>query len=154
MVERNPNDCIRCMTFVGTAWRNNILLVSSRISSGRDKATGSNATDRVTRKENRIILVKLVIGESIINIISAYATQVGLDDLTKEQFWEQMDDVVQGIPFGEKLFIGGDFNGHVGVHKQGYEEVHGDFGFGDLKEGGRRILYFAVTFDLIVGNTL
>ncbi|XP_058189384.1 uncharacterized protein LOC131306970 [Rhododendron vialii] len=61
--------------------------------------------------------VKLVIGESIVNSISAYAPQVGLDDLTKEQFWEQMDDVVQGIPFGEKLFIGGDFNSHVGVHK-------------------------------------
>ncbi|XP_058208223.1 uncharacterized protein LOC131321237 [Rhododendron vialii] len=50
---------------------------------------------------------------------------VGLDDLIKKQFWEQMDDVVQGIPFEEKLFIGGDFNGHVGVHKQGYEKVYG-----------------------------
>ncbi|XP_058189443.1 uncharacterized protein LOC131307042 [Rhododendron vialii] len=78
----------------------------------------------------------------------------GLDDLIKEQFWEQMDDVVQGIPFGEKLFIGGDFNGHVRVHKQGYEKVHGGFGFGDLNEGGRRILDFAAAFDLIVGNTL
>jgi hypothetical protein len=108
----------------------------------------------VTRKGDRIILVKLVIGESIVNIISAYAPQVGLDDLTKEQFWEQMDDVVQEIPCGEKLFIGGDFNGHVGVQRQGYEKVHGGFGFGDLNEGGRRILNFAVTADLIVGNTL
>ncbi|XP_058217647.1 uncharacterized protein LOC131328767 [Rhododendron vialii] len=108
----------------------------------------------VTRKGDRIILVKLVLGESIVNIISAYAPQVGLDDLIKEQFWEQMDDVVQGIPFGEKLFIGNDFNGHVGMHKQGYEKVHGGFGFGDLNEGGRRILNFAVAFDLIVGNTL
>ncbi|XP_058180118.1 uncharacterized protein LOC131298659 [Rhododendron vialii] len=49
----------------------------------------------VTRKGDRIILVKLVIGGSIVNIISAYAPQVGLDDLTKEQFWEHMDDVVQ-----------------------------------------------------------
>ena len=58
-----------------------------------------------------------MIGENIVNIISAYAPQVGLDDLTKEQFWEHMDDVVQGIPVGERLFIGGDFNGHVGGHK-------------------------------------
>ena len=95
-----------------------------------------------------------MIRENIVNIISAYAPQVGLDDLTKEQFWEQLDDVVQGIPVGERLFIGGDFNGHVGGHKQGYEKVHGGFGFGDLNEGGRRILDFAVAFDLIVGNTL
>ncbi|KAI8564245.1 hypothetical protein RHMOL_Rhmol03G0166900 [Rhododendron molle] len=100
----------------------------------------------VTRKGDRIILVKLVIGGSIVNIISAYAPQVGLDDLAKAQFWEQMDDVVREIPFGEKLFIGGDFNGHVGGHKQGYEKVHGGFGFGDLNEGGRRILDFARSF--------
>ncbi|XP_058220751.1 uncharacterized protein LOC131330977 [Rhododendron vialii] len=61
----------------------------------------------------------------------------------KKQFWEQMDDVVQEIPFGEKLFIGGDFNGHVGVQKQGYEKVYGGFGFGDLNEGDRKILDFA-----------
>ncbi|XP_058189385.1 uncharacterized protein LOC131306971 [Rhododendron vialii] len=108
----------------------------------------------VTKKGDLIISVKLVIEESIVNIISAYAPQVGLDDLTKEQFWKQMDDVVQGIPFGEKLFIGDDFNGHVGMHKQGYEKVHDGFGFGDLNECGRRILDFAVAFDLIVGNTL
>lgn len=40
--------------------------------------------------------------------------------------------MVQGIPFGEKLFIASDYNGHVGVHKQGYEKVHGGFAFGDL----------------------
>ncbi|KAI8571920.1 hypothetical protein RHMOL_Rhmol01G0158000 [Rhododendron molle] len=106
------------------------------------------------RKGDQIILFKLVIGRSIVNIISAYAPQVGLDDLAKEQLWEQIDDVVQEIPFREKLFIGGDFNGHVRGHKQGYERVHGGFGFGDLNEGGRRILDFAVAFDLIVGNTL
>ncbi|KAI8538489.1 hypothetical protein RHMOL_Rhmol09G0107800 [Rhododendron molle] len=93
-----------------------------------------DSVDTLTRKGDRIILVKLVKGGSIVNIISAYAPQVGLDDLTKEKFWEKMDDVVQEIPFGEKLFIGGNFNGHVGVHKQGYEKVHGGFGFGDLNE--------------------
>ncbi|XP_058222975.1 uncharacterized protein LOC131332697 [Rhododendron vialii] len=77
----------------------------------------------VTRKGDQIILVKLVIGENIVNIISAYASQVGLNDLIKEQFWEQMDDVVQGIPFGKKLFIEGDFNGHVGVHKKRDEHL-------------------------------
>ncbi|XP_058217558.1 uncharacterized protein LOC131328660 [Rhododendron vialii] len=107
----------------------------------------------VTRKGDRIILVKFVIGESIVNIISAYAPQIGLDDFIKEQFWAQMDDVVQGIPFKEKLFIGGDFNGYVGVHKQWYEKVHSGFGFDDINKGGRRILDFAAAFDLIVGNT-
>ncbi|GMQ11196.1 hypothetical protein CsSME_00053926 [Camellia sinensis var. sinensis] len=42
----------------------------------------------VTRKGDRIMLVKLVIGRNIVNIISAYAPQVGLDDQTQRDFWE------------------------------------------------------------------
>ena len=34
----------------------------------------------VVRKGDRIMLVKMVIGEDIINFISAYAPQVGLDN--------------------------------------------------------------------------
>ena len=42
----------------------------------------------VIRKGDRIMLVKLVIGGNIVNIISAYAPQVGLDDQTKRDVWE------------------------------------------------------------------
>ena len=37
----------------------------------------------VIRKGDKLILVKLVLGENIINIVSAYAPQVGLDEHTK-----------------------------------------------------------------------
>ena len=42
----------------------------------------------VIRKGDRIMLVKLVIGGNIMNVISAYAPQVELDDQTKRDFWE------------------------------------------------------------------
>ena len=32
---------------------------------------------------------------------------------------------MQGIPAEEKIFIGGDFNGHVGNSRSGFENVHG-----------------------------
>ena len=35
-----------------------------------------------------------------------------------------MDQIVQEIPIGEKVFIGGDFNGHMGSNRMGYERVH------------------------------
>ena len=41
---------------------------------------------------------------------------------------------MQGIPGGEKLIVGGDFNGHVGKDSNGYEMVHGGCIFGDLNE--------------------
>jgi len=59
----------------------------------------------VSRKGDRIILVKLVLGDIIINIISVYDLQVGLDEHIKTQFWESMDELMRGIPQGEQVFI-------------------------------------------------
>ena len=58
----------------------------------------------VKRIVDRILLIKLVVGDSIINVISAYAPQVGLDDHTKKQFWDHKDEIVQEISIGEKVF--------------------------------------------------
>ena len=47
-----------------------------------------------------------------------------------------MDEILQEIPVGENLVIGGDFNGHVGIDKLGYEMVHCGYSVGDRNEGG------------------
>jgi Reverse transcriptase (RNA-dependent DNA polymerase). len=107
----------------------------------------------VIRKGDRLILIKLVLGVDIINIISAYAPQVGLDEQTKIEFWEQMDELLREVPIDEKLYIGGDFNGHVGGDRVGYEMVHGGHGFGDRNASGESILEFAIAFDLVLANT-
>ena len=38
--------------------------------------------------------------------------------------------MVRSVPIGEKLFIGGDLNGHVGTSNTGFEGAHGGFGYG------------------------
>ena len=48
----------------------------------------------VSRKGDRIILVKLILGGNTINIINVYAQQVGLDQRIKTQFWENMDELM------------------------------------------------------------
>ena len=52
-----------------------------------------------------------------------------------------------------KCVILGDFNGHVGKDSDGYEDVHGGFGFGRRNEEGERVLDFADSFNLKIGNT-
>jgi uncharacterized protein YjhX (UPF0386 family) len=54
----------------------------------------------------------------------------------------------------EKLFIGGDFNGHIGTAREGFERVHRGFGYGEQKQEGEEILNFAIAYDLMVANTL
>ena len=84
----------------------------------------------VRRKGDRILLVKLILGREIFNVISVYAPQVGLDESSKRQFWEDLDEIVQGIPIREKLFIAGELSGHVGTSCYGFDSVHGGFGLG------------------------
>ena len=42
----------------------------------------------VVRVNERIMYVKLVIGKQILNIVSAYAPQVGLSAEEKDDFWD------------------------------------------------------------------
>nr|XP_016499080.1 PREDICTED: craniofacial development protein 2-like [Nicotiana tabacum] len=102
---------------------------------------------------DRLITIKLVVGGVILNVISAYAPQVGLVEDVKRRFWDYLDGVVRGIPHSEKLIIGGDFNGHIGVTARGYDEVHGWFGFGVRNEGSTSLLYFSKAFNLVLANS-
>ena len=55
---------------------------------------------------------------------------------------------------GEKLFIGGDLNGHVGTSNTGFEWAHGGFGYGIRNQEGEDVLSFPLAYDMIVANTL
>ena len=108
----------------------------------------------IRRKGDRILLVKLILGREIFNVITVYAPQVEFDESSKCQFWEDLDEIVQGILIREKLFIGGDLNGHVGTSRYEFDSVHGGFGFGERNAPGNSILDFALSYDLILANTL
>ena len=60
---------------------------------------------------------------------------------------------MQGIPIREKLFIGGDLNGHVGISRYEFDSVHDGFSFGKRNEAGNSIPDFALSYDLILANT-
>ncbi|KAG5606216.1 hypothetical protein H5410_027708 [Solanum commersonii] len=59
---------------------------------------------------------------------------------------------VRGIPITEKIVIGGDFNGHIGATSNGFDDVHGGFGFGE-RNGGGSASEFAKAFELVIANS-
>nr|XP_009795535.1 PREDICTED: craniofacial development protein 2-like [Nicotiana sylvestris] len=79
--------------------------------------------------------------------------QAGFDEEVKRHFWENLNEVVRGVPLTEKLFIGGDFNGHIGESARGCDYVHSGFGFRGRKEAGISLLEFSKVFDLVIANT-
>ncbi|XP_049382987.1 uncharacterized protein LOC125847406 [Solanum stenotomum] len=82
-----------------------------------------------------------------------YAPQVGLGEEAKKLFYEDLDEAVRGIPITEKIVIGGDFNGHIGATSNGFDDVHGGFGFGERNGGGSSLLDFAKAFELVIANS-
>ena len=78
----------------------------------------------------RIKYVKLVIGKQSVNIVSAYAPQVGFSTEEKDDFLDSFIIALSGIPKQENIFIGSDMNGHVVRDADGYGGVHGSMGFG------------------------
>jgi hypothetical protein len=106
------------------------------------------------KRQGDIILVKLLVGDLVFNVISAYTPQIGPNESVKMQFWEELDTLVSSVPISEKLFIGGDLNGHVGSTRVCFDGVYGGFGYGSRNQEGEGILNFALAYDLIVANTL
>ena len=43
----------------------------------------------------------------------------------------QLNSVEARVPPNEVLIAGGDWNGHVGKAADGFDEVHGGFGYGE-----------------------
>nr|ACN78483.1 putative endonuclease/exonuclease/phosphatase [Arachis hypogaea] len=107
----------------------------------------------VKRMGDRIISIKFVVERGIFHVISTYAPQVGSDEQHKIRFWKDLESLVQDIPSEDKIFLGGDLNGHVGREVYGYESIHGGHGFGAINVNGKTILDFSSTFDLLIADT-
>ena len=97
----------------------------------------------VKRYDNRCLQLRFLIGTIVINVICCYAPQSGLPVEEKDTFYERIFSIVASVPDEEILFIGGDFNGHVGEHSDGFEGIHGGNGYGLRNQDGLRILDFS-----------
>ena len=76
------------------------------------------------------VQLKLVVGRAVFTFLAVYAPQVGLPEVEKERFYDQLQSTVARVPASEILVSLGDWNGHVGADADGFDEVHGGQGFG------------------------
>jgi hypothetical protein len=107
----------------------------------------------VRRVSERLMVVRVAVGRSVLNLVSAYAPQVGRTVEEKEEFLVLFGKTLGGLSGKEGLVVGGDFNCHVGTAADGYEGVHGGHGFGQRNVEGEMLLELASALELVVVNT-
>ena len=109
-----------------------------------------NKVISVVRLNHRLMIMRLLMGEVILNIFNVYAPQSGLAESEKDAFFVKLQSNINSVPDTEFLIICGDFNGHVGRGANGFEGYHGGYGFGERNGEGIRILDTCVTADLAI----
>ena len=50
-----------------------------------------------------------------------------------------MDQELRAIPQGERVILGGDLNGHVGISREAIERIHGGWGVGEKNGEGEMV---------------
>ena len=108
---------------------------------------------KIERFSDRLIKIRLVLGKKVFNIFSLYAPQVGRPQAEKEEFIESLEEEIARSSLTEGLIVAGDVNAHIGVNRNGYEEVMGPYGYGDRNPEGERILSVFKNHDLKIMNT-
>ena len=107
----------------------------------------------VTRPCDRVMKIKLEIEGEVWHIISCYAPQTGCPQDETETFWEHMDSEMQTVTRSERVVVAGDLNGHVGIDRAGYNNVHGGHGLDVVNEDGIQVLDFATAYEMRIMNT-
>ena len=107
----------------------------------------------VKRVNDRLMLIKLMVGKRVVAVVSAYAPQQGLTEEEKDKFYEDLISLTSKVGDNEFLIIGGDLNGHVGKDADGYQGIHGGYGYGNRNVEGERILEMGAALDMVVCNT-
>ena len=87
-----------------------------------------------------------------ITVIQAYAPTSNAEEAEVEQFYEDLQDLLELIPPKDVLFIIGDWNAKVG--SQEIPGVTGKFGLGIRNEVRQRLIKFCQENALVIANSL
>ena len=116
------------------------------------KASIRNAVLGGNLKNDRMISVHFQGKPFNITVIQAYARTSNAEEAEVEEFYEDLQDLLELTPKKDVLFIIGDWNAKVG--SQETPGVTGKFGLGVRNEARQRLIEFCQENALVRANTL
>ena len=142
--ELNSDDhCIYCCGQESLRRNGVAIIVNKRVQ---------NAVLVCNIKKDRMISVWFQGKPFNITVIQVCAPTSNAEEADIEQFYEDLQDLLELTPQKDVLFIIGDWNAKVG--SQEIHGVTGKFGLGIRNEAGQRLIEFCQENALVIANTL
>ena len=111
-----------------------------------------NAVLGCNLKNERMISVRFQGKLFNITVIQVYALTRNAEEAEVEQFYEDLQDLLEITPKKDVLFVIGDWNAKVG--SQEIPGVTGKFGLGVQNEAGQKLIESCQENALVIANTL
>nr|KAG5689139.1 hypothetical protein BaRGS_006347 [Batillaria attramentaria] len=105
---------------------------------------------------SRIITAKFITKKKDIklNIIQCYAPINDAEEEKKDDFYQQLQTVIDRGGAKDMTILMGDFNAKIGSDNTGYEDTMGTHGLGQMNENGERFADFCALNQLVIGGSI
>ena len=107
----------------------------------------------VKHVRDRLMMIKLHTDKITVVVVLGYAPQQGLTNCEKGRFYKNIIHLIASANEKDMVTIGGYLNAHVGKNIDGYDVVHGGYGFSVRNTEGECILEMGAALDMVVCNT-
>ena len=106
----------------------------------------------VKRVSDRLMAMKLKVKGSNLNIVSAYVPQINNSLEEKNDFWEDLDGLIESISKKERIVLGANLNKHVGKGNTGDEKIMKRYGAGTRNKERSMVVDFEKRMNLAIVN--
>ncbi|KAJ8365093.1 hypothetical protein SKAU_G00139240 [Synaphobranchus kaupii] len=89
-----------------------------------------------------------------LQIIQCYAPTNNTDEESKDNFYNQLQQILQARKGKDIIVLMGDMNAKVGTNNSGYKLVMGKQGIGSMNENGEIFADVCADYNLVIGGTL
>ena len=89
-----------------------------------------------------------------LNIIQCYAPTNDADEEKKDDFYQQLQAVLDRRGAKDITILKGDFNAKIGMDNTGYEDIMGTHGLGQMNENGERFADLCALNQLVIGGSI
>ena len=140
----------------------NIYIYSGRTDGVGREGVGMMMTPKAEKAltewravNSRLLLAKFKSRQCNMSIIVCYAPTNDSPEERKDEYYEEMQSLIDEIPERDMKIVIGDLNAKVGRNNQGIENVMGVEGLGEVaNENGAHFISFCSANNLVIGGTL